>query len=372
MADLAPAASAPASRTLMFPQRRPRARSHSVTFPELVHVHLRWRRALETGSHLREADEQYHTALGSFERQHGKVVNSYWCTSAESAVALTARPRSRLLRLLGLADSMRFHRVSDWATKDHPEIAAPLHECDELAIKASTVLVGKSRLVAMQLVMASAGHLLSLVDERSGHGNAAKTSKALAVQRKELAHTRSYLRQAANGEAQIVYVFGMTLGIAGLGLLVGLLGAFVDSGTLDRRDLLGSLVAGGLGALVSVMSRISGGHFSLASDFGARYPLFLGLLRPLIGSVFGLAIYFLFASGLVKISDLPPKGGDPNTQLYFYAALAFIAGFSERWARDMLLGSRLGGGAEQEQENAAQPGSGTGGKASPVARASKT
>jgi len=189
------------------------------------------------------------------------------------------------------------------------------------------------------------------------------------VQRKEIAHARSYLRQAANGEAQIVYVFGMTLGIAFLGLLAGLLGAFVDPGRLDRREILGCLIAGGLGALVSAMSRISGGHFALASDFGARYPLFLGVLRPLIGSVFGLAIYFLFASGLVTISDLPPKGGDPNTRLYFYAALAFIAGFSERWARDMLLGARLGGGAEQEQENAAQA---TPGKPPQVARSSKT
>ena len=149
-----------------------------MTFPELVHAHRRWRQALDGEiGHRREAEDDYRSALAAFEGVHGNIVNSYWCTGVESAVALTARPRSRLLRVLGAPDAVRFHRVSDWATKDHPEIAQPLHECDEIAIKASEVLVGKSRIVAMQLVMASAGHLLSLVDERSGHGTAAEDEK---------------------------------------------------------------------------------------------------------------------------------------------------------------------------------------------------
>ncbi len=331
------------ARTPTLLNRRSRTPAErSVTFPELVHSHRRWRQALDGEiGHRREAEDDYRTALAAFERAQGTIVNSYWCTSVESAVALTARPRSRLLRVLGAPDAVRFHRVSDWATKDHPEIAGPLHECDEIAIKASEVLVGKSRIVAMQLVMASAAHLLSLVDERSGHGTAAKTRRALVVERKELTHTRAYFHQAANGEAQIVYVFGMTLGIAGLGVLAALLALFVGFGGIDGRELFGCLIAGGLGALVSVMSRISAGRFHLASDFGAKYPLFLGLLRPLIGSIFGLVIYFALAGGLVKIFNLPKPGigaTADNDRLYFYAAMAFLAGFSERWARDMLLG----------------------------------
>ena len=48
--------------------------------------------------------------------------------------------------------------------KDEPEIADALHECDELAVRAAQVLRGKTLHICMQLVMASAGHLLSLVD----------------------------------------------------------------------------------------------------------------------------------------------------------------------------------------------------------------
>ncbi|PWU18208.1 MAG: hypothetical protein C5B48_14970 [Candidatus Rokuibacteriota bacterium] len=362
MADLVHAQPGLRERALTLPRRRTKQTSRAVTFPELVHFHRAWRQALDgEEGRLRQAEESYRSALGAFERRHGKIVNSYWCTSVESAVALTLRPRSRLMRLLGVPDTIRFHRVSDWATKDKPEIAEALHECDALAIKASEVLVGKARPIALQLVMASAGHLLSLVDERSAHSSSALTKRAVAGERKELGHTASYLRKAANGEAQIVYVFGMTLGVAGLALLTALVALFADPGRIDRREFFGCLIAGGLGALVSVMSRISAGRFALASDFGARYPLFLGILRPLIGSIFGLVIYFALASGVVKIFNLPEQGSGlqaANASLYFYAAMAFLAGFSERWARDMLLGSKGLGRDEAEagtQPSPAQP-----------------
>jgi len=343
------------ARAAALPKPRARSGGRAVTFPELVHFHRRWRQALdgEDGS-LRQAEEQYRAALVSFERRHGKIVNSYWCTSVESAVALTVQPRSRLLRLLGAPTNMCFHRVSDWATKDHPEIAEQLHACDALAIKASQVLVGKARPIALQLVMASAGHLLSLVDERSAHGTSAKTKRVLAVQRQELGHAHAYLRKAANGEAQIVYVAGMALGVLALALPTGLVVSFSNLGSIDAGEFFGCLLAGGLGALVSVMSRISSDRFVLASDFGARYPLFLGLLRPLIGAIFGLAIYFALASGLVKIFDLPEKG--TNRGLFFYAAMAFLAGFSERWARDMLLGAKGVGPDDQQPAGQAKVG----------------
>src|SRR5262249_25122591 len=159
------------------------------------------------------------------------------------------------------------------------------------------------------------------------------TRRAVTAERKQLTRAESYLHKAANGEAQIVYVFGMILGVAGLALLTALIDLFSDPGRIDAREFFGCLIAGSLDALVSVMSRISAGRFLLASDFGARYPLFLGILRPLIGSIFGLMIYFALASGLVKIFNLPEQGSGrnaDNASLYFYAAMAFLAGFSER------------------------------------------
>ncbi len=142
-----------------------------VAFADLVRIHHGWRKAVDRGSQAsaaeREAaEEAYHRALARFEDEHGEIISAYWCADVESAVALTAgKPSTGWLRRL-LSVSPRFHRVSDWATKDEPEIARLLHECDALALRAAEVLRGRNRRICVQLVMTCACHLLSLVDAR--------------------------------------------------------------------------------------------------------------------------------------------------------------------------------------------------------------
>ena len=64
-----------------------------------------------------------------------------------------------------------------------------------------------------------------------------------------------------------------------------------------------------------------------------------------------MAIFVLFKGGLVRALAAP------EVPLGFYAALGFLAGFNERFAQDMLVGSakRLTG-----QSSASQSGSGSG------------
>src|SRR5579884_2377020 len=106
----------------------------------------------------------------------GDLVDSHWCESVPSAVALTDRPRRA-----GRPD-LEFHRVSDWATKDEPKIAQLLHQCDQLTIKIARILRGPTRGIAMRLVMASATHLLSLVDEPAEHRRNVDKEAALAYE----------------------------------------------------------------------------------------------------------------------------------------------------------------------------------------------
>jgi hypothetical protein len=53
------------------------------------------------------------------------------------------------------------------------------------------------------------------------------------------------------------------------------------------------------------------------------------LYKPLVGSVFGVALYFLLSSGLSSgvLTTDPPNG----KRLFFYGIVAFLAGFSERF-----------------------------------------
>ena len=249
-------------------------------------------------------------------------MHAFWCSHIESAVALTER-RTRWRR-----SQLSFHRESDWATKDHPEIAAELHKCDDLAVRAQTVLTGVRRRICLHLVAAAAGHLLSLVDSSSEHAPQA-TAQALERERRALRETERYYTQAANGQAQIAYFFGMAAvtaliaGTCGLTLLYN-----------DWTASVAALIAGACGAVVSVVQRINAGDFDLDYDVGRPYAVFLGGLRPLIGGAFALAVSFAFTSG---IAHLPISTTDPaaNGRLALLV-VSFVAGFSERWAQDTL------------------------------------
>jgi hypothetical protein len=111
---------------------------------------------------------------------------------------------------------------------------------------------------------------------------------------------------------------------------------------VEQRTIIGCLVAGAVGAVVSVIARINSGTFALDFDVARGYTLFLGALRPVIGSIFGLLAYFMLTSGFVDVFKLPAE--DTLQRFYFLCVIAFAAGFSERWAQDTLTGGLTGRG----------------------------
>jgi hypothetical protein len=301
-----------------------------ISFPELVLAHHDWRLAVADHRPSVELERAYCRKLIRFEAEHGRIINAYWCLTVPSAVALTAKPHARSLRWLGHRRTLAFHRVTDWATRGRPEIAASLHRCDEIAIRAGQVLTGLRERVALQLVMASAAHLLSLADERATHSD---RKEALEQETRNLDKTEAYYCDAANGQAQMTYFAGMAVFAVLLGLLA-LLNAVVDPlPNVDDREFFGALFAGALGAVVSVVQRINSGRFDLEYDVGRPYAFFLGGLRPLMGGVFGLVFYFAVSSGLLDVVPIAAEGTD---RFYALVVLAFVAGFSERWAKDTL------------------------------------
>jgi hypothetical protein len=331
MSDVAQPVPAKKERRLGARAQRAHAKTpQCVSFPELVQTHFIRESALNDGEvYTGGAEERYREFEAAFQRQHGRIISAYWCTSEPSAVALTeAHGKKRS------PAAMAFHRVSDWATKDEPEIADALHECDELAVRAAQVLRGKTLRICMQLVMASAGHLLSLVDGPAEHEGKGKKELALKLERRKLDKARAYYHQAANGQAQLYYFAGMMLSGFVLAFVSVALGTSIDLRGIDNREFFGCLTAGTVGALVSVMARIGSGQFRLDHDVGRRYPIFLGALRPIIGGIFGLALYFAVTSSLLDLFNLPKND---NQRFYFLLVIAFLAGFSERWARDTLL-----------------------------------
>ena len=93
------------------------------------------------------------------------------------------------------------------------------------------------------------------------------------------------------------------------------------------------ILLGGVGSVVSVMTRLTGQHLELDHDAGTWQLRLLGGFRPVIGAVFGIVLFFIVGSGLIPIEE--PTA--PTDVVLFYGSLAFLAGFSERFAQDMLV-----------------------------------
>lgn len=123
----------------------------------------------------------------------------------------------------------------------------------------------------------------------------------------------------------------VTMAIPMLGATVFLLRAhFADLNgpAVDLDDLLLFGIFGAAGSVVSIMVRI---------DEFNRWPpdpsilFFTGLFKPIIGFWFAIFVLLVLNSGIVQIS------AGEDRQIYFYLAISFIAGFSERFARDIVM-----------------------------------
>lgn len=316
-----------------------RRREHAprVDFAELVWHHHHWRAALADSTLSRDLDERYRAALERFESEHGRVVNAYWCYDEPSAAVLTVRPSRLLARLLRRPPRFRFHRVSDWTTKNRADVAELLHECDALAVRTSEILRGTTQRITMELIVASAAQALALADPRTAHEDAAQRQSALGHARGVLERTKRYYHEVALREAQIVYFWGMMAGFLVVAAVAAAgVGSFVN-GAADARLAYVTILAGAMGAIVSVLMRVTKNTFVVDADLGRPSLRRLGSFRPVIGAVSGLFVYLAFRSGVLTVQ---PAAQDADAAHYFFALLAFLAGFSERFAKDVLDAAR--------------------------------
>jgi hypothetical protein len=92
------------------------------------------------------------------------------------------------------------------------------------------------------------------------------------------------------------------------------------------------MVAGAafLGGAVSIMTRLQA--FSRLRDFDPMFLFLNALAKPLLGVVFGLFAYASVKSGLLPLD----KSTIAVTTSYHWWALGFLAGFSERFANDLV------------------------------------
>lgn len=96
------------------------------------------------------------------------------------------------------------------------------------------------------------------------------------------------------------------------------------------------LMTGTLGGAVSVLSRINEYDDPKTQKYeDDLLPFFIGLIKPILGGSFAFFIFLLLSSG---VSPIKINGQNEEDSNYFYGllAVAFIAGFSERFVPDLI------------------------------------
>jgi tetrahydromethanopterin S-methyltransferase subunit G len=184
--------------------------------------------------------------------------------------------------------------------------------------------------------MAVASHVLGVIDRAEGKVDDAHAKRIAAKENLELREIRDYYRRAGVRIGLTVYTQGMIIGLLLMAVLVSLVvvplvlwSSVTWERNLQLHEIVLSAAAGAIGAFVSVLQRMaSDKSFPVHYDLGKRVLYMLGSYRPVLGAVFGVFTYFVLASGILGTS----QPADTNS-LYYYGALAFVAGFSERFTR---------------------------------------
>jgi len=154
----------------------------------------------------------------------------------------------------------------------------------------------------------------------------------MALLREQVEVAEKLFRTAAHRNTQALYGKGMLLGVLGLAPVYLLVALLLQHGGASSAYAI-AFPAGAIGAVVSVLQRMTVGKLNLDITTGKRMLVWLGAVRPWVGGVLGMALFLFIEAGLIP---MVPADAEP---LAFFAAVGFIAGFNERFAQDMLTRS---------------------------------
>ena len=205
-----------------------------------------------------------------------------------------------------------------------------------LHYKALEFLTPQPRKICMRMIFGVIATLLGTLDSRAlahkqGNENVSFGSDPaeVATLERELAQAQAYYKQSAQRQAQLEYLLGMLMAIIPAAIITTIIA--LTAGLLHKPATV-AVLGGAIGAVVSVMSRMSSGSIELTPESGKKTIRALGFMRPVIGGVFGAVVYVFLAGGVIDLVTAP-KG---EAELAFYGGLGFLSGFSERFAQDVI------------------------------------
>ncbi|GAA1931248.1 hypothetical protein [Nocardioides marmoribigeumensis] len=293
----------------------------------------------------RQAYEYYFPRLSaSFETEHDGIARTYYATNVVAAAVLTN-------------DKDLFLKLPDSLVQDVDAVGL-LSRLTLLHIRARQYLDREDYRACLDPVFQVIVYCLSVFDSHANalittdeeQEEAARRSALMSLLASESGRAEKYLWDLVSRKALLQYFYGMLTGLLLILVATPLLHAAPElfksgSTTGNRNDVLQWALAGGaVGAFISVLQRITNGRFNLSRSTitlqkrkHVSVLMVLGALRPVVGAVFGVVLFTFQNAGLV-----PFRPADGVDQSVYFAALGFLVGFSERFARDMVLAAEPG------------------------------
>ena len=272
--------------------------------------------------------------LAAFESKHGSIVRSY-LTAGGAAACLTS-------------DDELMIALGQRADSGPEELIDLVRRCERVGYTAWHRLYTYDRRSCQMQIWGVVEDALRLLDEAptDGAGTAASTlGDSLDRLSTRLDGAEDFMLRCAARRTQSRYLKGMLSGAVIVGaILAATLLMLITAGELTRTagDLLLVAMAGAVGAVFSVLARMTSGSLqtnlpTLDHDMKSTDLHLIAALRALVGSVLALAIYVLVLAGMVPIGEAPEA-----TRTALVTGLAFLAGFSERLAQDAFIRSGQG------------------------------
>jgi hypothetical protein len=273
---------------------------------------------------------QYASLLADFEREAGSMCRWYFGRTKLIAAALTDDDALSVL-------------IGRDVETGRPELVDLVRCCQRIGYQAWHRLAPYDRRLCQHIVFSVIEEAFRMLEADPANEDATCV-EALAGRLRE---AEQFMLRCAARRAQSHYLIGVLRGAAAIAAVLAVVTVGLQVGgelSRFRGTLLLVAMAGAVGAAISVPMRMTSGSFrmnlpTLNAEMKGTDLHLVGALRPAMGLVLALASYAVVLAGLVPMDK---NADDPGKQMALYVALAFLAGFTERFAQDMFVRSGMG------------------------------
>lgn len=166
----------------------------------------------------------------------------------------------------------------------------------------------------------------------AGAADTAIRGADVARAREMFAEAQAFFGQALQATNRNYYLGWMIMGVLIVATIGGVLFWAADRrfGNLAAPETIVSLFAfAGMGSVTSVLTRLT--SLDLKSELSKKFVIYLAVAKPLVAISFASVVYVILKNDIVTIGQWQ---GHAREALYWVAA--FLCGFSERFASDLL------------------------------------